>query len=75
MTIRKDDPAYAVKGRPAKLDKKGTGAGETDIALNGQCPPGQYIEDQMEAEDTKRIARLKPKKATDVLKSGTCHLD
>jgi hypothetical protein len=75
MTIRRDDPAYAVKGRPAKLDKKGTGAGETDIALNGQLPPGQYIENQMEAEDTKRIVRLKPKKASAVLASGTCHLD
>ncbi len=75
MTIRKDDPAYGVKGRPAPLDKKGTGASDSDLALNGQAPPGQYIQDQMESQDVKRIAALTPKSASSILKSGTANLN
>lgn len=79
MTIRKDDPAYGVRGRPAPLDKKGFPVGgnietDDDTGFNRQLPPGQYIENQMLDDGVGRIAKLKPHMASDLLKSGTKNL-
>ncbi len=77
MAIRKDDPAYSPRQTP--LDKKGFPVGgsietDDDTGFNRQCPPGQYIQDQMLSMDVKRIAALKPKKASAILMSGTSKL-
>lgn len=78
--MRKDDPAYGVKGRPAPLDKKGFPVGgnietDDDTGFNRQLPPGQYIQDQMYANAEKRIAALKPKSTSGLLSGGTKGLD
>lgn len=73
-----DDPALPVL--PIPRDLKGYPAGQSpeaddDSGFNGMTPPGEWIQDQPYAPDTKRIANLKAHKPAAILASGTKKLD